>query len=189
MAGMLGRTAGGIVLLVLGVLTGCAENDAPDDIPDPMRAPEIARIAIAEEALAGAHIPTLHPATMNDAEIRKALGAGPLCEFRYSRGSRPVLAVSAHSGGVLAGGIVKVSGSLVPLTPAPVDPAAKPRTFLLVAGPIRLALSPDPGGPTGDPGAPFRDANMVFEVGQSLRTGYRGYFGCRRQPAAKSPGR
>ncbi|MFC4172851.1 DUF6692 family protein [Microvirga sp. GCM10011540] len=170
------------------IVAGCSENEAPDDDLTSIRAPEIARIVPAQEALAGSNIPTLDPAPMNDAEIRKALGAGPLCEFRYTTAGRPVLAVGTQPDGAPRGGIVKLNGSMVPLSPAPVDGASgAASTLLLVADPIRMTVTPEGAEQTDGTGAQRREANAVLEVGQSLRVGYRGYLDCISEPPRKSP--
>jgi len=84
------------LVALLGLLAGCDGSGAPDDVVEHPRAAEIARIVAAEEALANAVVATLDPHTMSDAEIRKALGTGPRCEFRYTNSGKPVLAVGAH---------------------------------------------------------------------------------------------
>ncbi|MGE3279964.1 MAG: DUF6692 family protein [Alphaproteobacteria bacterium] len=175
------------LLFVLGLLAGC-DNEAPDDETQPARAPEIPRIVTAQEALAGAHIPTLDPATMNSAEIRKAIGNGPRCIFRYTSTGRPVLAVSTGAPAAAAEGVVKLNGHLVPLKAAPIEPAGRNGEILLLAEPIRMTVAPDPGAQTEDPGYLRRQANMIFEVGQSLRVGYRGYLECGSETPVKSPG-
>lgn len=174
----------------LGMLVaGCKENEAPDDDLTSIRAPEIARIVPAQEALAGANIPTLDPAPMNDAEIRKALGAGPLCEFRYTAAGRPVLAVSTQPDRAPRGGFIKLNGSMVPLSPAPVEGASEAASaLLLVADPIRMTVAPDGAEQTSDDtGGQRREANAVLEVGQSFRVGYRGYLDCMSEAPRKSP--
>lgn len=163
--------------VVLGGLAGCDDSGLPDDELQPARAPEIARIVPAGEALAGAHIPTLDPARMNDAEIQKALAGEVRCEFRYTSGGRPVLAVEALPNGAVAEGVVKLNGSLVMLQPAAAEAGrdVPEGGFRLVAGDIRATIMPGIGpAPDGE----AREADMVFEVGESLRAGYRGYYSC-----------
>ena len=185
------RQAGRASLLMgLGLLAGCGEADAPDDALTAIHAPEIARIEAAEVVLDGAHIPTLDPGTMNDAEIRKAIGPGPRCAFRYTSTGRPVLAVDLPPDGATRRGVVKLNGSLVILTVAPTElasaeGAAGPADVLaadvlaLAAEPIRTTLWPFPRGLTETRGGlRSLEATMVFEVGDSLRAGYRGYLDC-----------
>lgn len=159
-------------MIAIGLLAGCGEQPAPDDETHPVRAPEIARIVPAREAIAGAHIPTLDPATMVDAEIQNMLGPGAHCEFRYTSEGRPVLAARAPSDSDAPDGVVKLNGHLVPLTRT----SAEPRSLVFVADKIRLTVTPDSGEQTGT--ARQREADVVFEVGDSLRAGYRGYYRC-----------
>jgi hypothetical protein len=162
------------LVLALGALAGCGEEDAPDDNISAIRPPEIARIVPANEAIAGAHIPTLDPATMVDAEILNVLGGDSRCEFRYTSAGGPVLAVSAPSNGDPADGVVKLNGHLVALRSASTDGA-----LVLSADRIRLTITPDDGGQAGALGdARQREADLIFEVGDSLRVGYRGYYNC-----------
>lgn len=175
------------LFLVLGLLAGC-DNEALDDETQPVQAPEIPRIVTAQEALSGAHIPTLDPATMNGAEIRKAIGDGPRCVFRYTSTGRPVLAVSTGAAAAAAEGVVKLNGHLVPLKAVPIEPAGRDREILLLAEPICMTVAPDPGTQTEDHGYLRRQANMIFEVGHSLRVGYRGYLECGSELPVKSPG-
>jgi hypothetical protein len=170
----------------LGLLAGCDGSGAPDDVVEHPRAAEIARIVPAEEALANVVVATLDPRTMNDAEIRKALGTGPRCEFRYTSSGKPVLAVGAQPIGPPLGGVVKLNGHLVPLEAAPANDVPRPdKGLLLTAGPIRMTIVPGPEGDEGN-GVRRREAEMVFEVGESLRVGYRGYLGCRSDPPVVS---
>ena len=62
------------VIAVVSLAAGCEESAAPDDEIAPAQTHEVARTLPAERALANAHLPTIDPATMNDAEIRKVLG-------------------------------------------------------------------------------------------------------------------
>ena len=171
--GMRPGVAAVAVLVALGVLAACGEDAAPDDVTEPVHSPEIARVLPAGEAIAGAHIPTLDPATMADAEIEKVLGPGPRCEFRYTSEARPVLAASAAAGGEAPAGVVKLNGHLVPLQRESAEAA---RSIVLGSDAVRLAVMPDGGAPAGD--ARQREANALFEIGNSLRVGYRGYYRC-----------
>lgn len=160
------------MLVALGALAACGEEAAPDDVTDPVHAPGIVRVVPAAEAIRGAHIPTLDPATMVDAEIGKVLGQGPRCEFRYTSEARPVLAASAAAGGEAPAGVVKLNGHLVPLQ----REAAEGKSIMLRSGEVRLTVTPDGGAPVDD--ARQREANATFEIGSKLRVGYRGYYRC-----------
>ncbi|MBY0333660.1 MAG: hypothetical protein K2X49_23625 [Acetobacteraceae bacterium] len=175
-------TAGALaLLLVAGPLAGCDGSDAPDDDLRATNPPGIARILPAGQAIAGADVPTLDPRTMRDAEIRLAIGDGPLCAFHYARAGRPVLAVSAGPGGAAQGpAVVKLNGHLVILQPHTVTQEAAP-ALRLAAEPLRITLAPT--GPMG--GEAWREANMMLEIGEALRVGYRGYVACRPEPRVR----
>ena len=160
------------VLLALGVLAACGENDAPDDVTNPVHSPEIARVLPAGEALSGAHIPTLDPAEMVDAEIEKVLGPGPRCEFRYTSEGRPVIAASTAPSGNAPAGVVKLNGHLVPLQ----RESAEAQSIVLRSDQVRLAVMPDGGAPAA--GARQHEADARLEIGESLQVGYRGYYRC-----------
>ena len=160
------------MLVALGALAACGEGAAPDDVTDPVHAPEVARVAPAAEAIGGAHLPALDPATMVDAEISKVLGPGARCEFRYTSEGHPVLAASPAAGGEAPAGVVKLNGHLVPLQ----REAADAQSIVLRSGDVRLTVTPDDGAAVDD--ARQREANVIFEVDNSLRVGYRGYYRC-----------
>ena len=143
----------------------------------PAESPEPARILPAEEAIGGARVATLDPAPIEEAEIRAALGDGPRCTFRYTRNGKPVLAArmlaaAAHEG------IVKLNGNLVRAGATPADEG-----LLLEAGRIRLTLTPVASAASDGGSAVQTEADLVFEVGDELRAGYRGYYRCERERA------
>lgn len=155
------------VLVALGLLAGCGERQAADDELHPARPEEVARVEPAERALAGAHVPTLDPAWMSRAEIVKALGEGPRCEFRYASSGEPVLAMKAAEGKP-GDGVVKLNGSLVMLKPEPAGDR-----IVLAAGEVRLTLAPEAAA-----GGRQVEADVVFQVGNRLEAGYSGYYSC-----------
>jgi hypothetical protein len=157
--------------LLLGLLTGCGENTAPDDETNALLGTSVARVEPASRAISGAHVPTLDPMTMADAEILKVLGPGPRCEFRYTSESPPVLALEPPTEGNPTDGVVKVNGHLVTLASTSTD-----GLLVLYADPIRLTLTPDGDEPLGAAGR--REANLIFEIDSELRAGYRGYYYC-----------
>lgn len=164
-------------VLVLGAAAGCGEGGAPDDALAAIQAPEPAQILPAEEAIAGAQVATLDPAPMQEAEIRAALGDGPRCTFRYTSSGKPVLAArmlaaAAHEG------IFKLNGNLIRAGATPADDG-----LLLEAGRIRLTLTPLAGAASDAGGEVQTEADLVFEVGDELRAGYRGYYRCERERA------
>lgn len=184
------RRLGFLLAAVLGPLAACDRDDAPDDAVRHPRAPGIVRIAPAGEALANAAIATLDPATMNDAQIRQAIGTGPRCVFRYTGAGKPVFAVSARPDGPPLVGVAKLNGHLVRLDAAAEGEAGRAGdTLRLTAGPVRMTIRPDPAETAADrDGAQRREADMIFEVGESLKVGYRGYVDCAADPPAGSPG-
>ncbi|MGE0372939.1 MAG: DUF6692 family protein [Gammaproteobacteria bacterium] len=183
------RRTGLVLAVVLGGLVACDQDDAPDDVVQHPRASEIARIGSADEALANAAIARLDPATMNDAEIRKAVGTGPRCVFRYTSAGKPVLAVSSQPDGSPRVGVAKLNGYLVRLdAAADKEPARAGDTLRVSAGPIRMTINPDPREAAADRnGVQRRETDMVFEIGEDLRVGYRGYLGCASNPPVGSP--
>jgi hypothetical protein len=157
-----------VPLLLAGLgLAGCGEADRPDDIVDPARGEGVPRIVAAEEALAGVHVPTLDPATMNRAEIDKALGAQTLCVFRYTGTGRPVLATAFEDAGPPVRGVVKLGGDLVLLEAAAGEDGAQ---YRLEGGALRIGGSP----PEGED----RRAEMTLAGCEALHAGYGGYHDC-----------
>ena len=178
------------VMVALALLAGCNANEAPDDALKAIKAPEVARIAPAGEALAGAHIPTVDPATMHEAEIRKALEPGPRCHFRYTTSGKPVLAFNLQSDGEASSGVVKLNGHLVVLKPASSAGVADGNgEFRLLADPVHMAVIPDASNQaTEGSNARRKQANAIFEVGESLKVGYRGFLECTSEPTTPKGG-
>ncbi|WEX07874.1 DUF6692 family protein [Chelativorans sp. AA-79] len=158
-----------LALILASGLSACGESDAPDDELHPVRSHEVPRVVPAGEAVSGLHIPTLDPETMNDAEVSAAIGPGSRCEFRYTSYGRPILAVKATPDGA-AEGAVKLGGNLVVLR----SPSSSGE-LLFSADQVRMSLLPDG---EASPGETPEEATSVFEVGDSLRVGYRGYYRC-----------
>lgn len=181
------RTRVWLSVAAAGFLTACAENDAPDDDLSSTRAPEIARVASAGDALSGSQTSKLDPASMNDAEVRQGVGAGPVCMFKYTASGHPVLVASMEPDGSPHGGIVKLNGYLVRLNPARTDAAKQNGRLELAAEQIRLTVSDDGRSEQEPDREQRRAADMVFEIGDSLRVGYRGYLICQPSPPARSP--
>lgn len=173
-----------IVATFVLVLSGaCSQNEAPDD--GTSAAPAVVRLKTAPQALEGAHVPTLDPHTLNDAEIRKLIGNRPHCSFRYTSTGKPVAVVGLDPDGKPAVGAVKFNGSLVALSPDPGPVPDSAAGFVLVADPVRLHIRPDTKAVVpAAPGERLVEAEMAFEVGQQLKVGYAGYLECRGAPAA-----
>lgn len=164
------------------LLAACGQNAAPDDAPAPP--PEIVRVEPAAQALAGAHVRTLDPATMNDAEVMKVVGPRPHCTFRYTGSGKPVLVAGLDAGGSPELGVVKLNGKLLSLQPDRAATGLKPGGFVLAADPVRLRVQPDRPVKPGQAGE-RTEAELLFEVGQELKVGYGGYFEC--GPGAPGP--
>ena len=175
------------LLLGFAMLSGCSENEAPDDKLDPAKGPEIVRIVPAGEALAGAHIPTLHPSTLHEPEIRKVLGTSRRCDFRYTSTGKPVVAIGLPSGQTALNGVVKLNGHLVVLSSSSnFDSAKRTERFDMTADPVRIAVVPKQQEQGLDRlQARRQEANMIFEIGQSLRVGYGGYLECKSEASAE----
>ncbi len=171
---MRGRRCPVALIAPLALLAACGDAEAPDDAVEAVRPPEIVRILPAEQVLQGVHLPTLDLATLNDAEIAKALGPGPRCSFRYTSSGRPVLALRPSGLGV-----IKLNGALVHLQPA--TPPSPDGPLTLQAGPIRTTLLPAPGASNG---AGMREATLTFAIAAEMDAGYKGYLDCRPGPKA-----
>lgn len=177
-------------LLALALFAGCGESEMPDDDLRSIKPPEIAPIVPASEALSGAHVPTLDPATMYEAEIRKALGSASRCEFRYTTRGKPVLAFTLHRNGEASGGVVKLNGNLIVLQSSLGAGASQRDELRFASDPVRMAVTAVAGGrATEDGDVRRREAIAVFELGQSLSVGYRGYLDCTSNPPVISPRR
>lgn len=136
---------------------------------------EVSRVVSAREALNGAHIPEVDPATMNYAEIARAIDSPAFCSFRYSSVGRPVLAVTADPTESPVDGVIKLNGSLVLL-----DREASKESLVLRADEIRLSvIFTNARARVYRVADRPREAQLVFEIGQRLRTGYLGYYACR----------
>ena len=167
-------------LLALAALAACGQSEAPDDATR-TPPPEAASMLPVEEALAGAHVPTLDPATMVEAEIRAALGSRARCEFRYTTAGKPVLAVAAQETGP-ASGVVKLNGHMVALQAARLGAGAAEGGFRLEADPVLLTIPPEPSAEAEEQDSGLRrEATLLFELGERLRVGYRGYLDCRAE--------
>jgi hypothetical protein len=159
-------------LLVLTMLAGCSEAGAPDDETSPVRADDPPRIVSVFHVLDSAHLPTLDPSQMTGAEIEAALGESSHCHFKYTSSGQPVLALNLTARDGEAAGVIKLNDKLVILKPQESD---EQMTF--TAGPVRLTVAPEKSGSESSADE-VREAEMIFEVGDQLRSGYRGYYQC-----------
>lgn len=180
------RASAAAIVAAAMLLAACSRSGAPDDARS--LPPALSAVMPAEQALAGANIPTLDPSTLADAEIDKVIGAQPHCTFRYTNAGRPVLAASLKADGAPAAGVVKLNGNLVLLQAERGAAPSGIRAIALAAPPVRLLLQwPE----TAEPNPAQRvEAEMVFEVGQRLKVGYSGFVSCTSaSPASSAEGR
>ena len=171
-------------LIVAALAASCGEGSLPDDKVDQPRSPDVAWVVPAQEAVAGAHTPTLDPHTMAEAEVNKVIGDGRRCEFRYTTAGAAAVGIGIAPDGATTGGAVKLNGRLIALAPATAGgEQAQPRAILLVAEPVRIKVVADPGD-AWEPlaGVSRREATMTFEVASDLRVDYRGYIDCSDKP-------
>ena len=140
-----------------------------------------AEIVSADEAIHSSNITMLDPAEMNRAEIEKALGRAAGCDFSYTRAGTPILSVREPALGAsetLA--VVKLNGELVLLHPE--RPFVPNEELAVAADGMRMIVTP-----LVDAEArrnPFLTANaqMIFELDEGLRVGYRGFYSCDAAP-------
>jgi hypothetical protein len=166
------RPPGVSAWLGFAALAACG-SEAPDDMPDLVHDVQIARIGSAHDALGASSIATLDPHTMNDAEIRKVLGEGSFCAFRYVSDGKPVLAWKAPAQAD-ARAVVKLNGMLVELAAS--DDADGVH---FASAPVRLTASSAGSFELDGANAQRpRPAELLFEIDQQLRVGYEGYSVC-----------
>jgi hypothetical protein len=160
-------------LTVAVALAGCS-NDAVDDELTPMRSADIPHVVSAQKAVSTAHVSTLDPETMNDAEVTKALGEGAFCAFRYASDGKPVLAWKQPTQGAAGTAVVKLNGLLVPLERQEKQGAAQ-----FTADDIVMSLGSPQAPAVKSPNlARPTQATLTFEIRQKLRVGYGGYTVC-----------
>jgi hypothetical protein len=119
-----------------------------------------------EDALANTLISTLDLAPMPEAEADRVLDAAARCTFNRSPETDPVL-WAAQDGGAAT---MKLNGILVSLdaTGEPQDGAAE---FSAPGATVTVR-------PLGDEADWRQNAELVFQLDQGFRVGYRGFYGC-----------
>lgn len=153
------------------LLTACGDPAPGEGVKKPLMSDPPPEIIGAREAVNTPDIPTIDPQTLVAAEIEKVLGAGPRCLFAYTAESPPVVALRV-TGDTAGQGVVKVHGRLVKLAAQ----RAEAGGFALSADGLSIKIEPAVAGdamPTE-----FREADMLFELEQGLRVGYRGWYRC-----------
>ncbi len=167
---------------LLLALAACGDPAPGEGMEKPLARKPLPEVVSAREALQTPDLTIIDPATMDKAEIHKVIPAGPQCSFAYTAESFPVLAGGTDdkaAGGVA--GVVKLHGRLVELS------ARQAKTFdeltsgvVFTADGIQLTVTPDPDNDASQTqGAWRRPANLIFELDQGLRVGYRGWYSCR----------
>ena len=103
---------------------------------------------------------------MPEAEADRLLDAAAWCRFNRSPETDPVLWMTKDA----SAAAMKLNGVLVSLggTGAPQDGAAE-----FTAPGTRITIRP-----LGEDADWRQDAELVFELDQGLRVGYRGFYGC-----------
>lgn len=176
-----GASSFGLVFALLTSLAlgACNRGDPGEGKALSERTAEVAKIIPAQDAISGAEVRKLDPSTMRSSEIRNSLDAGARCEFKYSSWGDPVLALRmGQNGAAPSRGVLKLNGKLVMLDPLP-STSGFEKGIELRADPVRVILSGiSASGIVLRPGLGVQDADLLFEIGQELKVGYRGYLRC-----------
>lgn len=161
------------------VLAACAPDKRADDETTAVHARAVPRLVSAAEAIACAEIAKLDPEKLSDAEIEKVVGSGPICVFRYTSTSRPVLALASGRSGEAAGSAaVKLNGNLIRLQRASAAAPAAEQAVSLAARPVVATLGPLAVEALDGRARDTRDMTLILEIDQELKVGYGGYFNC-----------
>lgn len=118
-----------------------------------------------EDALSNTLVSTLDLAPMPEAEADRVLGTSAPCTFNRSPETDPVL--WASEGGAAA---MKLNGVLIALE-AESGPQEGSTTFSAPGTTVTVR-------PLGDEADWRQNAELVFELEEGLRVGYRGFYGC-----------
>lgn len=154
------------------LLTACGDPAPGEGVKKPLMSGPTPEVVSAREAVGTPDIPTIDPQTLDAAEIDKVLGAGPRCIFAYTAESSPVVALEL-TGDKAGQGVMKVHGLLVKLAAQ----RAEAGGFALSTDGMSVSIKP--AEIAGDPmPAKLTEADMVFELEQGLRVGYRGWYRC-----------
>ncbi|MEL7560032.1 hypothetical protein [Stutzerimonas chloritidismutans] len=154
------------------LLTACGDPAPGEGVKKPLMSGPTPEVVSAREAVGTPDIPTIDPQTLDAAEIDKVLAAGPRCIFAYTAESSPVVALEL-TGDTAGQGVVKVNGRLVKLAAQ----RAEAGGFALSAEGMSVSIKPaEIAGDTMP--TKLSEADMVFELDQGLRVGYRGWYRC-----------
>lgn len=154
------------------LLTACGDPAPGEGVKEPLMSGPPPEVVGAREAVNMPDIPTIDPQTLDAAEIDKVLGAGPRCIFAYTAESPPVVALQV-TGDNAGQGVVKIHGRLVKLA------ALRAETGGFALKGDGMSIHIDPAATADDPRpTELREADMLFELEQGLRVGYRGWYRC-----------
>lgn len=127
----------------------------------------------AREAARAADLATTDLESMTNAELRRMLGAGPVCRFAYAAGDAAVAAATAPGAGA-SRGVIKLHGRLVPMNVRYETSGGE--GFELSSDDVTLVASPYQRAAGGD----AREANAMLRIGSDLEVGYGGFYECTR---------
>jgi hypothetical protein len=132
-----------------------------------------------EEALRTTYLGKLHLEPLRSAEVDRLLEQGGGCVFLWTAASDPILAVRIASARPSVGrGIIKLNGRLVALRSASnVRPGNLAAGTVMVAEGIRVSVT-SANAAEDSPGISARRADLVFELAEDRRVGYRGFYRC-----------
>lgn len=154
------------------LLTACGDPAPGEGVEKPLMSDPPPELVGAREAVNTPDIPTIDPQTLDAAEVEKVLSAGPRCTFAYTAESPPVAALQV-TGDSAGQGVVKIHGRLVKLSAQ----RAEDGGFVLSGDGLSVKIEPANAGDEARP-TEFREADMLFELEQGLRVGYRGWYRC-----------
>lgn len=154
------------------LLTACGDPAPGKGVKEPLMSGPTPEVVSAREAVATPDIPTIDPQTLDTAEIEKVLGAGPRCLFAYTAESAPVVALEL-TGDKAGQGVLKIHGRLVKLAARRTEAGG----FDLSAEGMSVSIQPAKGAGDAMP-TELTEADMLFELEQGLRVGYRGWYRC-----------
>lgn len=154
------------------LLTACGDPAPGEGVKKPLMSDPPPEVVDARKAVHTPDIPTIDPQTLDAAEVDKVLGEGPRCIFAYTAESPPVVALQV-TGDNAGQGVVKIHGRLVKLAAQ----RAEAGGFALSGDGMSVAIEPAAAADDARP-TELREADMLFELEQGLRVGYRGWYRC-----------
>jgi hypothetical protein len=154
------------------LLTACGDPAPGEGVKTPPMSDPSPKIVSAREAVNTPDIPTIDPQALDAAEIEKVLGAGQRCIFAYTAESPPVVALDV-TGDNAGQGVMKIHGRLVKLAAQRTEAGG----FALSGDGMSVNIEPASAANDAMP-TELREADMLFELEQGLRVGYRGWYRC-----------